>query len=170
MNKKEREEIDEIRALRGLVPWSAREYDWIIAEFDRRRAKRQENFEMAKEFEDLKVGMKSLTGKELQNFQQMVLIGDIFHRRYPDQAQYKAHFYRFHSINRFLQTYHTELLKLKFIDVKNGKHHILPQLIDSLCTLEYNLDEEDESGNPSCFFVYSQVINATKTKINARLN
>ncbi len=45
-----------------------------------------------------------------------------------------------------------------------------PQLVDSLCTLPYSLEQTEASGAKSHTFLYSQVKDATLKKINAHLN
>jgi len=163
-------EVNMIKVYRGVFPWSAAEYNWIIAAFDERRKNKNENLKLAEDLTHIKEEMEHMRGKELENFQSLALFSDIFMKRYPKKLDFEAHFFRFHQINRFMQTYHNDLIKLKLVTVQGGKHHIAPQLIDSLCTLLYNQEETDESGDFSCTFSYKEVIAVTKAKLNAHLN
>jgi hypothetical protein len=171
MSKKKRRNIDdEIRVYRGVIPWSVAEHDWIVAAYDERRLA-QEDLPLPEEFADYKQEFESLKGQELQNIKDMILFSDIFHRRYPKKLEYDAHFFRFNQINKFMQTHHDEFVKLKLVFFRNGKHHIAPQLMETLCTIMYDQEEVDESGEfTGCNFLFSDVVAVTNRKISSYLN
>jgi hypothetical protein len=171
MSKKERRNIDdEIKVYRGVIPWSVAEHDWIVATFDERR-KKNENLPLPEEFADYKDEFETLEGQELQNIKEMILFSDIFRQRYPKKLEYDAHFFRFNLINRFMQTHHDEFIKMKFVAVQNGKHRIAPQLIETLCTILYDQEEFDESGEfVGCTFSFPDVVEVTRLKMNIHLN
>ena len=163
MREKKRDNIDDrFRIYRGVIPWSVAEYDWVIANFDERRPK-EENLPLPKEFAEFKDEFESAQGEDLENFKDMILLSDIFHQRYPKKLEYDAHSYRFNQINKFLITYEDELVQLKLIYVKENKKHVVPQLMQALCTSLYDEEDFDESGEwIGNTFSYEDVIAQTK--------
>ena len=125
---------------------------------------------MEAEYLDLKDKMVQMTGKNLDNFGSMVLLSDIFQEKYPDQIEYMAHFFRYKAIFKFLNNYRDELIREGFLAEEGKENDIKPQLIDSLCTLPYSLEQIEKSGDKSFTFLYSAVISATKAKLNTHLN
>lgn len=172
MSKKRSDNIDDqIRIYRGVIPWSVAEHDWIVATYDERRLEGIQNLPFPEEFPGLEEEIKSSKGQELQNIKDLILFSDIFHKRYPKELEYDAHFFRFNLINKFMQTYHDEFIRMKLVAVQGGKHRIAPQLIETLCTILYNQEEFDESGEfISCTFSFPEVVTITMAKVNAHLN
>jgi hypothetical protein len=161
---------DQIRAYRGFIPWSRAEYDWALATLDLRRKNMKGNLPLTEEYAHLKEEMTHLMGRELHNFNIMLLISEIFHQRYPDEIQFMAHSLRFHGIHRFLREHDRELTKMGLVSVRGNKHYVEPQLIESLCTLPYSRIENEDSEDISFHFLYDEVIKITRAKMNAPLN
>jgi hypothetical protein len=157
---------DQMRVYRGVVPWSVAEYDWILAAFDKRKLK-NENLRLPEEFAEYKEEFETSKGRELENIKDMVLFSDIFHQRYPKKLEYDAHFHRFNLINKFLITYEDRLIQLKLIYVKEERKHVDPQLMRALCTMLYDEEDFDESGEwIGNTFSFEDAIAQTKSKIN----
>ena len=134
-----------MRVYRGVIPWSVAEYDWILATFDKRKLK-NENLALPE-----------------------ILFSDIFHQRYPKKLEYDAHSYRFNQINNFLITHEDELIQLKLIYVKEERKHVDPQLMRVLCTMLYDEEDFDESGEwIGNTFSFKDAIAQTQAKINKK--
>ena len=73
-------------------------------------------------------------------------------------------------IINFLDKYRRELIKEGFLGKEAHERGIKWELIDSLCVLPYSLEQVDSQGDKSYNFLYREVINATRAKINAHLN
>ena len=169
MSKKKRDNIDDqFRVYRGVIPWSVAEYDWVIATFDVRRTK-EENLPLTEEFAEYKDEFEAATGEDLENFKDMILFSDIFHQRYPKKLEYDTHTYRFNQINKFLITHEDELFQLKLIYVNDDKKHVDPQLMKALCTMLYDEEDFDETGEwIGNTFSFEDAIGQTKAKINKK--
>jgi hypothetical protein len=168
VKKKEPNIDDQIRVYRGVIPWSVTEYDWVLATFDERRQK-NENLPLPEEFADYKDEFETLKGQELQNIKDMILFSDIFHKRYPKKLEYDAHFHRFNLIDKFMQTHYDELEQLKLVSVEEGKHQVETQLIEALCTMLYDEEDFDESGEwIGNTFSFDDVVAQTKAKVNKK--
>jgi hypothetical protein len=169
MSKKERRNMDdEIRVLRGGIPWSVAEYDWVIAAFDERR-KKNENLPLPEEFAEYKQEFDAAHGEDLENFKDMILFSCIFHQRYPKKIEYDAHSYRFNQINNFLITHEDKLFQLKLIYINDEKKHVDPQLMKALCTMMYDEEDFDESGEwIGNIFSFEDAIAQTQAKINKK--
>jgi hypothetical protein len=165
-NKKRNDFEDQMRVLRGVVPWSAAEYDWILATFNTAKLK-NEKLALPEEFAEYKEEFETAKGQELENLKDMVLFSDIFHQRYPKKLEYEAHSHRFNLINKFLITHEDELTQLKLIYVKEEKKHVDPQLMRALCTMLYDKEDFDESGEwIGNTFSFEDAIAQTQAKIN----
>jgi len=157
---------DQMRVYRGVIPWSVAEYDWILATFDTAKLK-NENLRLPEEFAEYKEEFETSKGQELENIKDMILFSDIFHQRYPKKLEYDAHSYRFNQINNFLITHEDELIQLKLIYVKEERKHVDPQLMRALCTMLYDEEDFDESGEwIGNTFSFEDAIAQTQAKIN----
>ena len=157
-------------AYKGMIPWSREEFNWVNDTFKKRFKILKNGRDLDAEYGEFKEGMFKAMGRQPKKFDNTILLGEIFLERYPDQVEYTAHFVRHHLIINFLDKYMNELVKEGFWDLKGHDAGIKLQLIDSLCTLVYSLEQIDGSGDKSHTFLYPEVIDATWAKINAHLN
>ena len=124
---------------------------------------------LPEEFAEYKEEFETSKGQELENIKDMILFSDIFHQRYPKKLEYDAHSYRFNQINKFLITHEDELFQLKLIYVKEERKHVDPQLMKALCTMLYDEEDFDESGEwIGNTFSFEDAIAQTQAKINKK--
>jgi hypothetical protein len=170
MSKKKRDDFeDQMRVYRGVIPWSVAEYDWVVATFDLRRPHGIEGLLIPEEYPELKDELKTVKGEELENIKDIILFSDIFRKRYPKKLEYDAHTYRFNQINKFLITHEDELVQLKLIYVKEDKKHVDPPLMQALCTMLFDEEDFDETGEwVGNTFSFEDAIAQTQAKINKK--
>ena len=102
--------------------------------------KSEENRTLEDEYLPLKIQMRRQTGKNIDNFDTMVLLNEIFHERYSNRVEAMAHFFRYRAIFMFLDEYKDQLIKEGLVDNTSGELAMEPELIESLCVLPYSLE------------------------------
>ena len=153
-----------------MVPWSRQEFNWVMKQYLKRRLQTEKNQKLEAKYLSFKEQMARLGKKTPGNFNSMILLNEIFHTRYPNEIEAMAHFVRYDHIFKFLFKYRDALLKEGLLTGDGEDLGMKPQLMDSLCTLPYSLEQRKSSGSQSHTFLYAQVIKITKAKINAHLN
>jgi hypothetical protein len=170
-NKKPGNKPDDLdKGFLGLIPWSREEFDWITAKYTGRRKNEKAVQKKVEEYLPLKEQMVRMGDKIPENFETMILLNEIFHNRYPNKDEAMAHFFRYHSISKFLDKYRNELIKDGLVEMEGADTTLKPQLLDILCTLPYSLEGTGKNGDKTYTFLYSQVKNEALKKINAHLN
>jgi len=154
----------------GLIPWSRKEFNWIVAKYTSRRNNVEAVQETVDGYLPLKEQMVRMGDKIPENFETMILLNEIFHNRYPNKTEAMAHFFRYHSIFKFLEKYRNELIKDGLVEMEGAGTGLKPQLLDTLCTVPFSFEQTEKSGEKSHTFLYSEVVNVAKAKINAHLN
>jgi hypothetical protein len=172
MSKEKRRNInDEIRIHRGVIPWSAQEYNYVMQAFMARRKDFKPKYPLTEDFAFAEDEIADLSPGQLYNLISMMLVSDIFHERYPNELEYNAHFVRFHEIKKFLNEHNRELFKLGFTAGPEDIMNVKPQLLETLCTVMYDQEVRDESGEfTGCTFLFPQVVTITQAKMNAHAN
>lgn len=166
MKKKQRNKEQEMNlAYKGMVPWSRDEFNWIEAEFH--RLKDEQN----------KRG-KSKTGKlatiETEdvrfNCDNLLLLMEVFHKRYSNQVELMAHFIRHQQILDFLRTCGNDLIQEGLIEVNGPRTIYSTALIDTLCFIPLTQEKLGPNGDKIYTFSYKEVVNAAKVRQSAHLN
>lgn len=145
MAKKPRKnDPDSEPGFKGSIPWSLEEFNWVTAQFIKRKQKNDHR-------------------------PPHIILGEIFLRRYSDRSEFIAHFYRHRQIINFVDKHREQLIKDGFSGDDGEGMGFMQALIVSLCTLPFT-QEEQESGHKFSTFSYQQVKDATRAKLNAPLN
>ena len=132
-------------ALKGVVPWSIEEFNWVTTQFIKQKQK----------------------GDTRPSH---VRLGEIFLKRYSDRIKFMAHFYRHRLIINFLDKYNDQLFKDGFGGNDGEGMGFIQALLDNLCVLPFSQEVKDKDGDKSYTFSYNEVKAATLKKINAHLN
>ena len=169
INKKpSHKRLTEEQGFKGLIPWSLAEFRWVMSQHMVRRLNSDENRTLEDEYLPLKIQMRRQTGKNIENFETMILLNEIFHERYSNRVEGMAHFLRYRSIFMFFDEYKDQLIKEVLVDNASGELAMEPELIESLCVLPYDQDEKAEDKKHA--FLYKEVVAKAKAIRSARLN
>ena len=169
INKKpSHKRLTEEQGFKGLIPWSLAEFRWVMSQHMVRRLNSDENRTLEDEYLPLKIQMRRQTGKNIENFETMILLNEIFHERYSNRVEGMAHFLRYRSIFMFFDEYKDQLIKEGLVDNTSGELAMEPELIESLCVLPYDQDEKAEDKKHA--FLYKEVVAKAKALRSARLN
>jgi len=155
---------------KGLIPWSKDEFNWVMTEHAKRLLDKNEKDVLADEYLPLKIQMQRQMGKNIDNFDTLTLLNEIFHERYSNRIEAMAHFFRYRSIFMFVDEYKDQLIKEGLVDSASGDLSMEPELIESLCILPYSLRETEKTDDKKHAFSYKQVVAKAKSLRSARLN
>ncbi|MDE2009833.1 MAG: hypothetical protein KGJ09_07125 [Candidatus Omnitrophica bacterium] len=140
------EDEEELKARKGLVPWSTKEFYEVFAKYAAIKRKSRN-----------------------AGVQNTFLVAEVLQKQYPNRLEFMAHMYRFRVMRDFLFKYGRQLVK-EGLAQKEGETDFRPELMDSLCALPYSAQEIDQNGDKVYTFSYSEVKALTLKKMNAHLN
>jgi len=162
--------LTEEQGFNGLIPWSLAEFRWVMNEHAVRRLNSEEKRTLEDQYLPLKIQMRRQTGKNIDNFDTMALLNEIFHERYSNHVEAMAHFFRYRSIFMFVDEYKDQLIKESLVNNASGDLSMEPELIESLCILPYSLRETEKTNDKKHAFLYKEVVAKAKALRSARLN
>lgn len=159
MKKNQKSKVQDMKAKKGMIPWSKDEFNWVESEFHRLRANQKGA--------NKSPGIHTETG--IGCIDNLLLLMQIFEGRYSDE-EFMAHFIRHQQLLEFLSVKKNDLIKEGLIEEDGSRTIYQPVLIDTLCVLPLTQEKRGPNGHKIYTFSYQEVVNAAKVRLNAHLN